>query len=35
MEKCELQKLCQSLKQDIHEKKVKMHEFELQFAKMC
>lgn len=28
-------KLCQSLKKDIHKKKVKMHEFELQFAKMC
>lgn len=35
MEECELQKLCQSLKQDIHKKKVKMHEVELQFAKMC
>lgn len=34
MDKCELQKFCQSLKEDMHKTQVKMHEFVLQFAKM-
>lgn len=34
MDKCELQ-FCQSLKEDMHKTQVKMHEFVLQFAKMC
>lgn len=35
MENFELQKLYQRLKKDMHKKKVKMHESELQFAKTC